>query len=266
MGVTSSITRLLDPYDRQARLYPALLAISPVVLVAGCLYGAHSSPLTTGAAILASFGFLFWMANLARDRGKTLEPSLFAEWGGKPSIQLLQHSDSRIDPVTKQRYHAALSTRMGIAFPTPEREASEKLEASTVYESATRWLLEHTRDARSHALLFKENIAYGFRRNMLGLKPLGLSIGSGAVLWAAIASEAVSISASSLQFASPMALPANQVVAVAGSVLLTLMWLVGVTKERVRIAAFAYAERLLAACESLDQPRPAAKGRKKSKI
>lgn len=263
MGLTSSITRFTDPYDRQARLYPALLAIAPAVLTASSLYGAHASLLTSGAAILVSCGIMFWFSNLARDRGKMLEPSLFSEWGGKPSVQLLRYRDTYIDSVTKRRYHAALSAGMRIEFPSPELESNDSSHADAVYESATKWLLERTRDTRRHALLFKENVSYGFRRNMLGLKPIGVGIALIALLWALAASgiaRAIDLSASLDRILAPAYL-----ISIAGSVLLLLMWLAGTTNERVRIVAFAYAERLLAACETIDDAKSEAKSAKKSK-
>ena len=254
--MTSAITRLADPYDRQARLYPALLAVAPAVLTVTSLYGAHTSLFTSGVAILVSCGMMFWLANLARDRGKVLEPGLFNAWGGKPSVQLLRHRDARVDSVTKQRYHTALGTRMRIAFPSVESETDDPSRADAVYESATKWLLEQTRDTRRHSLLFKENISYGFRRNMLGLRPYGVGIAIASLGW-------VLVSAALSEPAGLLGLPATHVVAVTASLTCSLMWLAGATKERVRIVAYAYAERLLGACETLDELPP--KARKSAK-
>ena len=195
---------------------------------------------------------MFWFANLARDRGKTLEPDLFRAWGGKPSIQLLRHSDSRIDAVTKQRYHAALSGAMHVELPTVEVESKEPARADAVYDSATRWLLEKTRDTRRFALLFKENISYGFRRNMLGVKPYGVAIAVASLLWSLAASGLIQGNELSSIPVRLTTLSPSQLVAITGAAFLTALWLTGTTKGRVKIAAFAYAERLLAACESID--------------
>lgn len=263
MGLTSAITRLADPYDRQARLYPALLAIAPAVLTASSLYGAHASLLTSGAAILASCGIMYWLANLARDRGKTLEPGLFEAWGGKPSVQLLRHRNTQVDAVTKQRYHSALSSGMGIDFPSQASEENDSTRADAIYESATKWLLEKTRDTRHYTLLFKENVSYGFRRNMLGLKPFGVAIALIALAGPLVASgigQAEDLSVGFNKILTPAYL-----ISIAGSVLLLLLWLTGTTSARVKIVAFAYAERLLAACESVGDAKPTAKRAKKSK-
>ncbi len=254
MGLSDAILRFADSYDRQARLYPALLAIAPAVLTVSTLYAAQATLMTSAVALLAACGMMFWLANLARDRGKTLEPELFRSWGGKPTVQLLRHSDLRIDAVTKQRYHAALSGAMQINFPTVEAETREPASADAVYESATKWLLERTRDTRRFPLLFKENISYGFRRNMLGVKPYGASIAIASLVWAlaesgVAISGAISSTPGRLETMSP-----SQAVSLAGTALLTLMWFAGATQARVKIVAFAYAERLLAACESIEVP------------
>jgi len=265
MGMTDSLSRLADPYDRQARLYPALLAIAPAVLTASSLYGAHASLLTSGTAILVSCGMMFWLANMARDRGKTLEPELFNTWGGKPSVQLLRHRNLQVDAVTKQRYHAALSSGMRIEFPSPAFEERDSARADAVYESATKWLLERTRDTRRYALLFKENISYGFRRNMLGLRSYGAGISTIALAWAVAASGLVQANYSIVELRRILDIPPTNLIAIVGSGLLLVMWLTGTTKGRVKIAAFAYAERLLAACESFNEAQPTARTIKKSK-
>src|SRR5271165_4313391 len=57
--------------------------------------------------------------------------------------------------------------------------------ADQVYQSGVRWLLNHTRpaDNKKFDLLFRENVAYGFRRNALGTKPIGILISVGSVFW-----------------------------------------------------------------------------------
>ena len=244
-----SVTKFADPYDRQARLYPALLVLAPVVLVLLCFYAPHASMLTNAALVLIACGVLFWLANLARDCGKKQEAKLFSKWGGKPSTQLLRHRDNTIDPVTKQRYHAVLSDGMRIAFPTAEEERDQPDRADHLYESATRWMLEQTRDSSRFSLLLSENIAYGFRRNMLGVKYIGVFVAASACGWAVIRSITV-LPAQSPSFAlQVLDLPAQNAIAIAGCLLLVFMWVVGTTKDRVQTAAFAYATRLLSACD-----------------
>ena len=141
---------------------------------------------------------------------------------------------------------------MRIEFPSPAFEERDSAHADAIYESATKWLLERTRDTRRYALLFKENISYGFRRNMLGLRPYGVGISMVALVWALAASGLAQARDHPFDFRRILDAPPTHLIAVVGSGMLLLMWLVGTTSTRVKIAAFAYAERLLAACESIE--------------
>jgi hypothetical protein len=98
---------------------------------------------------------------------------------------LLRHRDKTIEAVTKRRYHSFLAAKIKEAFPDKDQEAKNPEAADEVYQSGVRWLLNHTRpeDAKQFALLFRENIVYGFRRNALGTKPFGLVIAIGSLLW-----------------------------------------------------------------------------------
>jgi hypothetical protein len=251
MGLTDAITRLADPYERQARLYPALLAISPLALATFALFAPHFSLIGSAASAIAGCGLLYWLAGLARDRGKHLETALFVAWGGKPSIQLLRHRNRVIDTVTKARVHRLLASRLGVSFPSPEDEERDPERADELYGSASRWLLEQTRATSRHALLAAENTAYGFRRNMLGMRWIGLAMIALASGWIVI-DGAPSLSANIVTMIDqlPLLPPAHRL-ALGVCVVLAPLWIWGLSAARVKVAAFAYAERLVSACEAL---------------
>jgi hypothetical protein len=258
MGLIDSIAKFADPYDRQARLYPALLTLFPLAMAATIVF-AHQAPALGNLAVAAAgCGALYWMAGVARDRGKRVEPGLFKAWGGKPSIQLLRHGNETIDPVTKARLHAFLADKLGVAFPTAAQEAQAPGEADRLYESATRWLLEQTRDTSKHNLLFTENIAYGFRRNMLGMRWIGFIAAVLAAVWFVLDKvEAMPATWAALGDLL-ITMPTEYRLGVAVSTAAAAVWILGVSRDRVRAAAFTYAERLIAACEMLSDRPPAA--------
>lgn len=175
MGLTEMLAKVTDPYERQARLYPALLAGLPVIVMATVLYGSNSV-ITAASTVAASCGGLYLLANIARERGRCLEPILYAAWGGKPTTQLLRHRDRSIEAPTKRRYHAFLSQMVNLQFPDETEEVTNPSQADDMYQSAVRWLLNHTRDQSKYKMIFDENIAYGFRRNAYGLKTIGIGI------------------------------------------------------------------------------------------
>ncbi|MHB1006518.1 MAG: hypothetical protein ACYC3S_12885 [Chloroflexota bacterium] len=253
MGIGELLAKISDPYERQARLYPALLAILPLVVMLGLLYAAKTTILTGVVTVAASCGGLYLLTNVSRELGKRLEPELFKAWGGKPSTQLLRHRDTTIEGVTKQRYHTFLSVKINEPFPNMEREATDPQAADDVYESAVRWLLNQTRDTTKFSLLFAENVAYGFRRNALGLKVFGVASSLFSAGWTLAAHGAIKVSPNVFIDQTALAtLPESAIVALAVSVLMLVVWLVFFTRQTARRAAFTYAETLLRTCDALN--------------
>ena len=249
------LNSLFDPYDRKARLAPALLCalplfVSPLLLVpeVGAIWGA------VGGLVLYCGGAKF-LTQVGRDRGKVLEPALYASWGGKPSVAMLRHSDSRLNAPTKHRYRAFLQRAVpGLALASPEEEKLNPDTAEDGYESANSWLLTQTRDRERFGLLFAENINYGFRRNVWALKP-----------WA-FALEAIALVVIALvAFVSWTEELSTQIPALGLELCASLVFILvhasffafKIRATWVQIAADAYAQQLLAACDALESQRQA---------
>lgn len=245
LSILASIT---DPYDRQARLYPALLAGLPVIVMMTVLYGSNSL-FTAACTVAASCGGLYLLGNIARERGRRLEPTLFERWGGKPSTQLLRHRDQVIEAPTKHRYHVFLSRALNLQFPDEKEEEVNPLKADDVYQSAVRWLLNNTRDKNKYKMIFTENITYGFRRNALGLKWLAVLICLLTTGWV-IAFQNIMTFRDGLDINMASVSTATTISLVVPLTMI-LVWLLFFTKENVRNAAFVYAETLLRACDQI---------------
>lgn len=169
--------KITDPYTRIARLYPALICLLPLVV---CLYALFPEQFVKWKAlvgVLVSMGALSLLAQLARDRGKKLEAGLFDDWGGMPSVAILRYSNNVVENLTKARCHNKLAELTGISAPTQEMEQQTPSEADKIYLAWSNYIRANTRDTNKFGLLFKENINYGFRRNVLGLKPICISFG-----------------------------------------------------------------------------------------
>jgi hypothetical protein len=93
--------------------------------------------LTSLVALLGGLRRDYGSASVARGRGKQLEEALVREWGGMPTTIVLRHADSFLDSVSKQRYHAAITAKLGIAMPTAEEEAVDPAKADDTYVGAT---------------------------------------------------------------------------------------------------------------------------------
>ena len=248
-----ALTKLFEPYDRKARLYPAMLTLAPIFVLLLCRYG---KKVTLGSGIVSLLifcGALFWVARVARNAGVRVQDRMWTATGGKtPSVKYLRHCDTTtIDPVTRDRYHAVLSSGIGKAFPTASSEAADSASADHLYWSGIRWLMEQTRDTRKYSHLFKENIAYGFQRNMLGIKSVAVSIAVLCLVIALFWIGLISSAAPYIQFEGISEWQFEHVLSILLPAGLLCMWLFAVTEKTVNQASDAYSARLFQACEGL---------------
>jgi hypothetical protein len=131
-------------------------------------------------------------------------------------------------------------------LPTREQEAADPADADARYDAAVTALRALT---ENEPLVLKENIAYGFRRNLWARKRYGIAV--------AIAVLAASIG---LLIADAVASAAAAGVAAAFSALALLVWLAIVNEDWVREAAQAYAERLMQTATRLPPSLPSRRG------
>lgn len=247
MSLAALVSTVSNTYERKARLYPALIAALPALGIAVLYYGAALDLQNAVLALLATTGGSFLLTNIARESGKRLEHRLFDEWGGMPTTQLQRHRDSTVDPVTKQSRHACLATALDVPFPSREQEEADPRRADDIYSAGATWLREHTRDRTLFPLVFQENVEYGFRRNSLGLKLIGMVVSVGAIFFV-LAAERVVTPHGVDPDRLPLSPGANASLLL--SILVLLAWLFFFTKASVRTAAFAYASALLRACST----------------
>jgi hypothetical protein len=243
-----------DRYNREARLAPALLVALPAVLV---LFGWFPALRSVGPALVSLLGFcggVVWLSHLARDRGKTIEPQLFAAWEGMPSTAMLRHRDTRLPAPLKARYKACLHRHLpDLIFPSVEEETQDPITADAIYEAAGAWLLTQTRDRTRFGLLFEENVNFGFRRNFRGMKPVALFVG--------IASFVFSVGVALVGYERLGDIsPLEAGVAMVLVAIYILFVAVRVNNAWVRIPAEAFGRQLLATCDSL--PANAVRSRK----
>lgn len=169
------ISKIFDEYEREARLYPALIVLSPIILDIYLIVPEIRKLSSTFVSLVISLGVLELLAYVSRSRGKSKEKMLFEQWGGVPTSRFLRHSDGTIDPLTKTRYHNYLMESIkNYKIPSPNDEAVNIASADSIYESGIRWLREKTRDKKSYPLIFKENVGYGFSRNLWALKNVSI--------------------------------------------------------------------------------------------
>ncbi len=235
---------LFDEYALRARLAPTLVVVVIPVIGFLCWFPAFSvTQLTLGAALSTVLIAIF--SQIGRDQGRALQPKLYAKWGGEPSVQLLRHRSRQLAKETRDRYRLKLeSTNPALRLPSEIEEMADPEGADVRYHSVCLYLRDTTRNRGAFPLVFAENVNYGFRRNLLGMKHAGVALSlAGAV--SALLATIVGMKSNTLD------LPAVPTVAgVLNAVLLT-WWILRINSEWVRMAAFAYAERLIGACDSI---------------
>ncbi len=196
-------------------------------------------------AAFAGMGGVFLLTQLARDAGKRREPSLFQLWGGMPSIVIFRHANKQLDAITKTRYHKKLEGLVAEAkAPTREEELANLGTADEVYSAWSQFLRTNTRDIKKYSMLFNENVNYGYRRNVWGLRPIGIALSLLCVL--ALGGRLWLVQRETGQINQDMA------IAFGVALLFLVLWLFRLTSDWVRVPAIAYAERLAESVETMD--------------
>lgn len=168
---------LFDPYERKARIFPALIIVLPLFVAFYCLFSNFRDFLSAALGSIFFICISYYLGKLSREIGKKKQEKLIKKWDGTPSTRFLRHRDTTIDILTKKRYHQYLQNCVpNLIIPTPEDELENPESADLIYESANKWLLKKTRDTEQYNLLFRENISYGFARNFWALKAWGIFI------------------------------------------------------------------------------------------
>jgi hypothetical protein len=242
-GFVISSGRALDAYSIRARWAPVFLVVLPPLILCFSLVPGLSAwnklwPLLGAASLV------ILVDQLGRDGGRRLQPALWDSWGGAPTTAALRYRDAA-NPVLLARQHERIAAITGHALPTADEERADPAGADHAYQAAIAVLIARTRGRRrEYPLIFAENCNYGFRRNMLGLRPWGrlLSAAAGLLALAAIAARLAGLENIPLGLAG---------VDLAVSAAATVIWWRVVTSGWVQPVARAYAERLLEAAETL---------------
>jgi hypothetical protein len=253
---------MFDAYVRRARFYPAVIAAAPGVAFAAIFVPWTSLGLPHLFVAGAMAILLAVASDVARRRGVAIEPGIIRRMGGLPSTTTMRYrddTDDTFDRAAKAAMHKFLGVNIGAGAPTPESEKVDPAAADDFYRRSGNWLRENTRDKRKFNILFDENVTYGFRRNLLGLK------------WPAVALDAAVVVGClvMLWFRFPFNAadaPTQKFLSVLIIALLhSAYFLVFVTEAGVMEAARTYARQLLLCTETLATGAPVKAAQKPKK-
>jgi hypothetical protein len=252
---------MFDRYDILARITPGLLA--PLVpgtslliafpqIVTGNIYR------TLGSGVVM-IGLLYLFASLARSRGRAAQRMLRQRWGGFPTEIVLRFRDSTIEMPTKHAYYAALQELApDFRLPDASAEAQDPDAADGIYRAVIRRLIDLRRGPK-YPLILNDNIAYGFWRNLLGMKGVALVLAGCTSAAIVVTRTAQARTDDAPLWAAAQDTPAAQVAAIVLLILWVAFLVIIVRPPRVWDAGVAYAERLLASLPPPSAPKP--KGR-----
>lgn len=185
------MTGLIDRYTLLARVGPAVL-----VGTAACLAVTAWIPFTewpfklaAGTTVIAIIAMV--LGQLVRDAGKAIEKALWAKWGGPPTARMLRHRDESLRPGVKASLHARM-LELGFVerMPTNQEEDEDPDGADLIYQTCSDRLRNKALELKAKSpfdVVHQENISYGFRRNLLGIRPYALCIVAASLLGAAAA-------------------------------------------------------------------------------
>ncbi len=236
------IPYLPDEYEWKARAIPVFLVVIPGI-AAIWLLPIPFDPIPSGIVVtLISSAVIYLAAVLGGLPGKRIENGLWEKQGGRPTVRFLQHGNSEFNRFTRQRIHEKL-IGLGLDIPSEKQEKEEYKTAITKWESCVEALIQRTRDKNQFPLVFNNLTAYGFHRNLLGIKYIGVSV-SGAV----VGVSTWTIIAQPFQMTGPV----GPIVTIVVSGVMLLVWVTMATPGSLTRSDERYARSLLEAALELD--------------
>ncbi|MFF8855642.1 hypothetical protein [Streptomyces althioticus] len=241
----------LDDYERRARLAPGLLALLSIN-VALAVLGLSKAPVVVSVVTALSLaGGPVALAEVVRHQGRKAQETLWASWGGSPTIQKLRLREEGQNTLQREIWRKAVSSVTGVALPSLRSENGNPVRADEALEVAVGQLRNLTRDAEKFPLIRAENRSYGFQRNIYGIRWVARAIAFGVglgvlayMLWLA-------------RIDHQPALTLVNILALAASGGCLMMWWLLPSPERLKSAAERYAYELLQAAVVLDAEKNA---------
>lgn len=244
------LSKYFDHYTINARFKPAFFSVLPAAITVLAWYPDAKTLIGSILTVLISFGVMTFISGLISNLGNELQDKLFVTWGGAPSTSIMRYSNSILDKFTKTRYNQWLESKIdGLTMPTPEEEATAPDIADQKYRSATNYLREHTRDKKKYPAVYRDNVAYGFARNLLAIRILGLSVSGISII--------INSYLLSLLLHDNTTVTTNIFIkqnlagmgAIAVSVVMLIVFLFVINKNYVKGRAIRYARSLYEVCE-----------------
>lgn len=157
-----------DAYDVKARMIPAAIVVSPLVLTVAIasvslLDSVWKSAVIAGLAAVVAYPFGLVVV---RSRGKALEDVLWQAWDGPPSTRFARWRDQTLGSELKQKLHSAVESEIGFELKTRSEEEMDPDGADRLISDAFNQVRAVLRQRDPNGLWSVHNAEYGFYRNL----------------------------------------------------------------------------------------------------
>ena len=247
---------LADPYSFRARVQPALVTVLPFAFLVFALLPKDPFFVTAFFGLLGAAGGTAVVTQMGRDQGYKKQGSLWQSWGGSSTTRLLRHRHIPDDITLATELRQQIEEWVDQPLPTEQEEEADPVAADQKYELVVRSLLEATRDRDRFPLVFAENVNYGFRRNLWGLRLTGTLI---AVVLALVSWVLFSLTVWGRPwpdpwwsaFVMPDSVATIRVLVAVADTALATFWLFWVRPSWVKVVADIYAKQLMESVRTL---------------
>lgn len=237
-----------DDFTMAARIGPAITACLPFLIIA--MYKGIWEDDLSEAGIAFSFAIVLvgFAAYIVRELGKAYEETMVKELKGLPTTIILRFSDSRVDSISKSRYHRWLSSKIvGQGMPLSLEDELADPQSDDKYASAMNFLRTYANSHREELpRVYQELKKYNFWRNLYGCK------------WYALCTYIVMamreiLTIETFNLKEVLLTPFPKYDIFLGLLIWSLLFCLAVTRKAVKRNAFDYAKALLETVEILSQ-------------
>ena len=165
--------RIVDNYSIYARFCPSIISALPLFILWFFLsdniqfkeLGAYLLSLKFYGGVTLSVVFLYFYAQVLRITSKVVQSKYFHEKAGFPTIYLMTYVDDTFSKSYKDKYRSLVKEQFDIDLLDESKEAVDIVEARKRLNEATQLI---KLKVKSGHLVLKQNIWYGFVRNLVG--------------------------------------------------------------------------------------------------
>lgn len=172
-----NVIGLFDYYELRARIIPAILIFSPLLLCSVSMaYSISDSVAWATGGGLVTLAVAYVLSFVVRSLGRKVETVLWEKWNGPPSTRFMRWQDSFFSPEVKRLYHDAIRAEFGIQLKDETEEHEDPPEADRLIMDAFRQVRSFVRIEDGKGVWNAHNAEYGFLRNIFGSRFLWLTL------------------------------------------------------------------------------------------